>query len=165
MIRAPHRRVRWRRGLTAAVLALVLPGASHADCFDVAGLRYGVSPLLLRAVALQESGMNPHASHRNTNGSTDIGLMQINASWLPVLARHGIQPGDLWEPCTNVMVGAWILGTNFQAMGRNISALGAYNAKDPKKREAYARQVLKRYDALNGALNAELYAAVGPPAR
>lgn len=122
-------------------------------CFIAAGHRYGVSPLLLKAIARQESGLNPTASHRNRNGSTDIGLMQINSSWLPTLARHGVQARDLQAPCVNVFVGAWILASNFQAMGRNANALGAYNARDPAKREAYARQVLRHYTALGGELS------------
>lgn len=140
-------KARWLPVMAALVLA-ALPTFGHAYCFEAAGARYRVSPLLLRAVALQESSGNPRASNRNVNGSSDIGLMQINSSWLPLLARHGLREQDLWEPCTNVMVGAWILGSNFQRMGRNATALGAYNARDPVKRERYARQVLARFDAL-----------------
>ena len=117
-------------------------------CFLLAGERYGVSPLLLKAIARQESGLNPAALNRNANGSTDVGLMQINSSWLPVLERHGVKAGDLHVPCANILVGAWILGGNFRAMGRNADALGAYNARDPVKRQAYARQVLRHYVAL-----------------
>ncbi|WP_067271074.1 lytic transglycosylase domain-containing protein [Mitsuaria sp. 7] len=125
-------------------------------CFVLAGERYGVSPLLLKAIARQESGLNPAAVNRNTNGSTDIGLMQINSSWLPTLARHGVKEGDLNVPCANILVGAWILGSNFRSMGRTVDALGAYNARDPVKRQAYARQVLRHYVALNEELSEEL---------
>ncbi|OWQ45592.1 hypothetical protein CDL60_19345 [Roseateles noduli] len=127
--------------------------ASRFDrCFLLAGERYGVSPLLLKAVARQESGLNPSAFNRNANGSTDIGLMQINSSWLPVLARHGVQEADLQVPCANILVGAWILGSNFRSMGTTADALGAYNARDPAKRLAYARQVLRHYAALQTAV-------------
>lgn len=129
---------------------LARPDSTRFDrCFLLAGERYGVSPLLLKAVARQESGLNPAASHRNANGSTDIGLMQINSSWLPTLARHGVTEDDLRVPCANILVGAWILGSNFRSMGRTVDALGAYNARDPVKRQAYARQVLRHYVALN----------------
>ncbi|SEL08614.1 Transglycosylase SLT domain-containing protein [Roseateles sp. YR242] len=93
--------------------------------------------------------MNPRAVNRNTNGSTDVGLMQINSSWFPLLARYGVRAEDLWEPCTNIMVGAWILGDNLKRMGPTVAALGAYNARDPVKRERYARQVLQHLARLD----------------
>lgn len=126
------------------LMGTCLAGAAHAHCFAQAAQRYGVSASLLRAVAEQESGLNPRAFNRNANGSWDAGLMQINSRWLPLLSRHGIQTQDLWEPCTSIMVGAWILGSNFRAMGTNTQALGAYNAASPSLRERYARQVLSR---------------------
>lgn len=157
-LRAP-RRTRLTRAITCAVLASLtalgtLPAraapADLAACFDLAGRRFDIAPALLHAIAMQESGMNPRAINRNTNGSWDAGLMQINSTWLPVLARHGIQRQDLWEPCTNIMVGAWILGRNFRAMGRTPTALGAYNAASPHKRERYARQIITRMAASRG---------------
>lgn len=146
----------WLAGALLAALSIG-PGIATAQpvtpdrlqaCFAFAGHRYGVSPLLLQAIAQQESGMNPHAVNRNANGTTDLGLMQINSSWLPTLARHGVTEADLRVPCANILVGAWILGSNFREMGRTVEALGAYNARDPVKRLAYARQVLGRYVAL-----------------
>lgn len=119
---------------------------SQAQCFELAEKHYGVSATLLRAVAEQESGMNPQAFHQNANGTWDAGLMQINSSWLPLLQRHGIQPRDLMDGCTSVLIGAWILGENFRRMGKTVQALGAYNAAQPVLRERYARQVLARLD-------------------
>ncbi|MFX1678663.1 lytic transglycosylase domain-containing protein [Mitsuaria sp. CC2] len=132
-------------------------------CFLLAGERYGVSPLLLKAVARQESGLDPAASNRNANGSTDTGLMQINSSWLPILARYGVNASDLRVPCVNILVGAWILGSNFRSMGTTADALGAYNARDPAKRLAYARQVLRHYATLNATLNATVSARLSAP--
>ncbi len=122
-----------------------------AQCFEWASARFGMSAHLLYAIALQESGLNPRAVNRNTNGSQDIGLMQINSSWGPTLLRYGIRPTDLWDPCTNIFVGAWILGDNIVRMGPTVAALGAYNARDPIKREAYARRVLERLHRLSAA--------------
>lgn len=131
--------------LIVAALSAGCGAAARADdCFDRAGRSYAVAPELLRAIARQESSMNPRAFNRNRDGSVDIGLMQINSRWLPLLARHGIRPAELWEPCVNVMVGAWVLAGNFRTLGYTTRALGAYNAAHPARREAYARQVLAR---------------------
>lgn len=131
----------------AAALAGALcaaPAAAADLCFEQAGTRYGVSPLILQAIAQQESGLNPRALHRNANGTRDIGIMQINSSWLGFLARHHISEADLLDACTNIHVGAWILGSNFQRMGVSWEAVGAYNAVSPDKRARYATQVIGR---------------------
>jgi soluble lytic murein transglycosylase-like protein len=120
------------------------PARASDLCFDQAGQRYGVSPLILQAIAQHESRMNPRALHRNRNGSRDIGLMQINSSWLGFLARYHISEADLFDPCTNIHVAAWILGSNFQRMGVSWEAIGAYNAVSPDKRARYATQVIGR---------------------
>ena len=118
------------------------------DCIEQAAERYRLSPVLLLAIAQQESGLNPRAINRNTNGSTDMGVMQINNLWLPTLQRQGIEARDLWEPCTNIMVGAWILRNNFQRWGETLTGLGAYNASSQDKRLKYAVHVLKRVQQL-----------------
>jgi soluble lytic murein transglycosylase-like protein len=121
------------------------------DCIEQAAARYRLSPVLLLAIAQQESGLNPRAINRNTNGSTDMGVMQINTLWLPTLQRHGIEAPDLWEPCTNIMVGAWILRNNFQRWGETLTGLGAYNASSQDKRLRYAVRLLKRVQQLQPA--------------
>ncbi len=76
------------------------------SCWQSAANRYGIHETILRAIALTESAMDSQAINRNTNGSVDISLMQINSWWFPSLAEIGIQSGDLWNPCTNIHVGA-----------------------------------------------------------
>ncbi|MGR3909977.1 transglycosylase SLT domain-containing protein [Burkholderia sp. SR8] len=131
----------------AATIALscALPGLARADCLDDAATFQKVSVSLLRGIAQVESGMNPNAVNTNTNGTVDIGLMQINSTWLPTLAREGITRESLFDACTNAYVGAWILSQNIRQLGPNWNAIGAYNSASPDKRLAYARKV---YDAI-----------------
>lgn len=113
----------------ATLVAFWLPSA-HA-CLDHAAARYGISPTLLRSIAFVESRLKPDAvndSHRHRTGSYDIGLMQINSSHLKALAKHGIREADLFDACTNLMVGAWILSDLFRLHGVTWKAIGAYNA-------------------------------------
>ena len=149
----------WRRTLSVqSSVALVFCTALPAQaCWDDAAQRYQVSSALLYAIARTESGLNPLAIGRNGNGSRDIGLMQINSAWLPTLAIHGIGERDLFEPCTNIHVGAWILAGNVSRLGYTWDAVGAYNATRPALRRAYADKVRRHLPA---ALSAS-----APPAR
>jgi soluble lytic murein transglycosylase-like protein len=149
----------WRRALSVRLSIHLVFGAAlpaHA-CWDDAAQRYQVSSALLYAIARTESGLNPLAINRNGNGSRDIGLMQINSAWLPTLAAHGINERDLFEPCTNIHVGAWILAGNVSRLGYTWDAVGAYNATRPALRRAYIEKVRRHLPA---ALPAS-----APPAR
>ena len=124
--------------ITAIVTLAALP--AHA-CWDEAAARYRVSSELLYAIARTESALDPQAVGRNRNGTRDIGLMQINSAWLPPLAAHGIGERDLFDPCTSIHVGAWILAGNVQRLGYTWDAVGAYNAANPALRRAYVDKV------------------------
>lgn len=124
--------------ITAIVTLAALP--AHA-CWDEAATRYRVSSELLYAIARTESALDPQAVGRNRNGTRDIGLMQINSAWLPTLAAHGIGERDLFDPCTSIHVGAWILAGNVQRLGYTWDAVGAYNAVSPALRRAYVDKV------------------------
>ena len=97
--------------------------------------------------------MNPVAINRNANGSVDVGLMQINSRWFPHLAAMGIRPGELWDSCTNIHVGAWVLAGYIHQFGYNWKAIGAYNAgpssrpRSEEKRRVYAQRVYHNWVA------------------
>lgn len=93
-------------------------------CIAHQAQRFGVDPALLRAIARVESNFNPHA----VSPVGAIGLMQINPTWLPALAKFGIHERDLYDPCTSAEVGAWILSELFVTRGASWVAVGAYNA-------------------------------------
>ncbi|WP_303785316.1 lytic transglycosylase domain-containing protein [Azovibrio restrictus] len=123
------------------IFVLVAPVAADAACFDEAAARYGLPTSLLKAISRVESSGNPHAVNRNSNGSYDIGHMQINSQWLPVLQRYGIDQRMLFDACVSTYVGAWVLAQNIRRHGYNWTAIGAYNAASPSKRMVYARRV------------------------
>lgn len=125
------------------------PSAEVEQCLAAAAQKYRLSFPLLRAMAEQESGFDPAARGRpNANGSTDHGLLQINDGWLPTLARFDIRLQDLYRPCVNAEVAAWILAENIRRFGLTWNAVGAYNAQSTDKRKTYANAIygrLQRY--------------------
>jgi len=135
-------------GRLPGYLALLSLPAHALACWDEAAQRYGVSSYLLYAVAKVESHLNPNAvnlTHRERTGSYDIGLMQINSSHLPALARFGISENDLYSPCTNIHVGAWLLAQTLAMQGVNWDGVGAYNAACSQLKGEACRSARRRY--------------------
>jgi soluble lytic murein transglycosylase-like protein len=139
----------------AAVIGATAASSSHA-CWEQAAQKYGVNAQLLYAIAKTESSLKPTAVNRgNSNGSYDVGLMQINSSWLPTLKRYGIAEKDLYEPCVSIEVGAWILAHNIRSYGYTWAAVGAYNSPNPARGLVYAHRVYRN-------LPPDLRDALGP---
>ncbi|MCW3677848.1 lytic transglycosylase domain-containing protein [Burkholderia cenocepacia] len=139
-----HWRDRARVRFAIATYLLLNVPAAQADCIDAAAAFHRVNPSLLRAITAVESRFVPDAINRNTNGTEDIGLMQINSWWLPQLARYGITRESLFDPCTNVYVGAWILSRNFAQHGVTWTGVGAYHSPTPALQLRYANLVYKK---------------------
>ncbi|MGC8513172.1 MAG: NlpC/P60 family protein [Acidimicrobiales bacterium] len=102
----------------AAMDALGVP-SSYQPLFESAGQTYGVSPVLLAAVAKQESGFNPSAQ----SGAGALGLMQL----MPATAAGlGVAPLD---PASAIDGAAQLLSSYLTNYGGSVPlALAAYNA-------------------------------------
>lgn len=136
------------------------PVQARAFCFEEAGSQYGISPQLLWSIAKTESNFNPRAINRNSNGTYDYGLMQINSSWAK---RLGKTWDELGEPCTNVKVGAWVLAQCIQDYGYTWRAVGCYNSRTPSKGGRYAGKVYRILAEHTKPQAATLIAAISTP--
>lgn len=152
----PHRVATARRWLPSALLGLCLAAARPSlanpptdppewdACFASAAQYHGVAEPLLRAIAMQESGMQVNARRANTNGTQDLGLMQINSRWLPQLQAQGVSRELLMQPCANIYVGAWVLALSLREHGDSWQALGRYHSATPHLNQQYAWAVYRR---------------------
>jgi soluble lytic murein transglycosylase-like protein len=130
------------------------PRPQTVGCLDRAAVWAGVHPILLRAIAWVESRGNPSAVNRNRNGSTDVGLMQINSWW----STRGLEPWwrHLGSPCVNAAAGAWVLKQCVAISGYTWEAVGCYHAgadwpSSPARRAAGRAYIARVQRAISGA--------------
>mgnify|MGYP000207967066 CR=1 FL=1 len=120
-------------------LSVTFPIAASATCWEAAGERYGIDPILLKAIAWKESRGHPNAvGPKLKDGNVALGLMQINTVHLPTLAQFGIRRENLFDACTSQEVGAWVLSNCIGEFGATWKAVGCYYA-GPKSKNTVAQ--------------------------
>lgn len=146
-------------------LVLFMPLPASAFCFQYAGSRYQVDPLVLEAIGVWESSLRQRAVNHNRDPqgkilSTDYGVMQINTLNANRLVSMGIikTPEDLLaNACLNVQAGAWVLARHIRVCGNTWRCLGSYNAgfapsaRQEKKRLRYAQEIRNLYNRLKAS--------------
>ncbi|MCE5313107.1 MAG: lytic transglycosylase domain-containing protein [Nitrospiraceae bacterium] len=127
----------------AALIFILAPALCSAFCFEDAARENSLSPELLKSIAQVESGMDQKAVNKNRNGSTDLGLMQINTFWIKPLNLD--RERLLSDACYNTKTGAGILKKCIDRHGYTWKAVGCYNAVSEPKQQAYSWKI---YNAL-----------------
>jgi hypothetical protein len=124
--------------ITAQALAL---------CIFTAAQTYSVPPTVILGVLNVEGGKVGMASP-NTNGSYDLGPMQINTIWVPELAsywRVSEKTALRWlrdDACVNIGVGAWILRKKMNETGSLVGGIAGYHSLTPSIGSRYRNKVL-----------------------
>lgn len=135
--------------------------SGYDELFSRWGTRYGVDPLLLKAIATVESSLDPEAVNPN---DPSVGLMQIlckpdaegrctnrfnvdrwnQATWQRLL-----------DPDFNVEIGAQILAWNLKTYGypRGIAVYNSWSARHdpvngPFMNQSYVDKVIAQYSRL-----------------
>jgi hypothetical protein len=118
-----------------------------AVCIFAAAQTYSVPPSAIMGLLHVEGGKAGMASP-NTNGTFDLGPMQINTIWIPELARHWRVPEATAkrmvrdDACVNIGVGAWILRTKMDQTGSLYGGLAYYHSATPKFGHPYRQKVM-----------------------
>jgi hypothetical protein len=105
-----------------------------------------VNWFLLKAVAVTEnSNLNPYAIRYNTNGTKDIGLMQINTIWAK---EFGLKESDLLNVDTNVKVATIILTDLINKHGYSWETVGMYHSATPVHKRVWLSSIKKNIQML-----------------
>lgn len=123
-------------------------------CINQAATEYQVPAALIMAI-IQVEGGQVGLAMPNTNGSFDLGVMQINTAWAPSFEAKGYRLSDIQNnPCKNVDVGTWILSQCLNHDANNLMvAVGDYHSHTPILNQAYASKVLDDYQVIHDALD------------
>lgn len=113
-------------------------------CVGQAAAFHGVNADVLHAIILVESDGRPLVVNRNSNGTVDVGMAQINSIHFSELARYGIQPEHLFDECIAAFVAGWHYARQVRRLGNTWQAIGAYHSRTPHLNEAYQRRVMRR---------------------
>jgi hypothetical protein len=150
-----------RNAVLSGVLALLLTagaadaadtsnGATIRGCLEAASRAYRVPPAIL-VILLNVEGGSLGAVSQNTNGTVDIGPMQVNQIWVPQVAAHWSTTNDRAYRalrdnfCANLEAGAWILRQGLdEAHGNFWEGVGYYHSHDPGHKQTYLRSVLQQ---------------------
>lgn len=133
--------------------ARAAPSADHearlAQCIRQAAGGRGWLEKTLWGLRDQEAGWIG-AEVLNTNGTHDLGPLQVNSSWvLKLSAVVDRQPALVraWlinDPCFNVQSARWIFLSGLRTTGDYWRAIGVYHSPTPWRQERYRRNFAER---------------------
>ena len=112
-------------------------------CSIQAAEKYQIPPIALLAVAKVEGG-KPGQWVKNTNGTYDVGSMQLNTSYLKTLAKYGITSTHAASAgCFPYEVAAWrIRGHIMKDKGDFWTKIANYHSYTPKYNNIYRSKLL-----------------------
>lgn len=123
-------------------------------CMAMVAQMYHLPPKLLPSIQAVEGGSVGNVSV-NTNATEDLGVMQINTIWVPVVARAtgateaAARTALITLPCFNIRVAGAILRQYLNESGQNVMrAVGYYHSHTPAQNMRYKMLVLRSAERL-----------------
>ena len=120
--------------------------AEIARCIRIAARGHAWLEKTLWGLREQEGGW-VGAEIANTNGTHDLGPLQINTWWVPRIARlidrpeHQVRHWLRDNACFNAEAARWIFLTGLEGTGDFWKAVGAYHSPTAWRQRAYAVKV------------------------
>ena len=123
-------------------------------CMALVASIYHLPPRVLPSIQAIEGG-RPGTISSNTDGSQDLGVMQINTRWVQPLAGYTRQPDAsvrarlIDEPCYNIAAAGAILRTYLnEEDGDLMQAIGDYHSHTRALNLTYRSKVTEAAEAL-----------------
>ena len=119
-----------------------------AACMMLASQTYQVPPAVMVGIMHVEGGRVGQQVGPNSNGTYDLGPMQVNTRWIPQLARAWGVPNKTAlrlvrdDGCINVRVSAWILKQKIEDAGSLYGGIAYYHSATPGIGTRYAAKVI-----------------------
>ena len=101
------------------------------SCLSTSAQHHQVNYWILAAILSVESDFNPLAINRNSNQTVDVGMGQHNSMHFGELAKHGIAPSDLFNPCVSIYVAGWHLSKAISRNGGTWYGIATYHSATP----------------------------------
>ena len=132
--------------------ALLIQGVP-IECVNQAAVRYYVPAKVILSVLKTERG-KPGLASSNTNGTVDLGPMQINSIWLKKIIAYGVSAEKVrFDPCVNVAVGTWILGQYIASSGSYWTGVANYHSHTPIYNHTYQQKIRQQFNALTQVMD------------
>jgi hypothetical protein len=137
---------------------MATPVALTLACFLAAAARQDIPAPVMWGLYATEGGW-VGASQTNTDGSHDLGPMQVNdRAWVPKIAdllfggnRKQAAEALQWDGCFNAQVAAWIYRQYLVEDGGDLAkAVGHYNSHSPDAMARYQAIYKKRFMEMYG---------------
>lgn len=126
-----------------------MSAGAFLGCMLAVAQMHNLPPRVLPAIQATEGGW-VGAIRPNTNGTEDLGLMQVNTIWLPSVARaSGLSIEEsrirlINDGCFSVLVAGAILRLHLDAeRGDLMRAIGNYHSRTGSRNQAYQERVLR----------------------
>ena len=117
-------------------------------CMVAAASFYHLPPRVLPSIQAVEGG-RPGIVSRNTDGSSDLGVMQVNTLWVPQFAavtgmtEDAVRTRLIVDPCFNIAAAGAIMRVYLnEAGGDLLRAVGYYHSRTPERASDYQAKVL-----------------------
>jgi hypothetical protein len=118
-------------------------------CMALVASLYNLPPRVLPSIHAVEGG-GLSTVHMNLDGTEDLGLMQINTRWLPMLARYtrspeiSVRQNLLGRSCYNIAAAGFIMRIYLdETSGNLMRAIGNYHSHTPALNQAYQTKVMQ----------------------
>ena len=116
----------------------------YLRCMLIVATTVGLPPRVLPVIQAIEGG-SVGMVRPDSNGTADLGVMQVNTVWLwPLAARAGLSLKEtrhrmIEDPCFNIAAAALILRSYLvETNGALLPAIGDYHSHTPNLKIAYA---------------------------